>query len=544
MPFITVPQLRCHQASSKTIRISYTLQGNGARLVALIPGLCTPSTMYWTMADHINDVAPDEYTTVAIDNRGIGESDAPPLAASFSDGLRGRFAYSSEILAQDAWDVLDAVRANRGESTDSAYGSRKPFQPEVGIVGHSMGAMIAQRMVMLRPQSVRFCALLSSHSGGLFNYIPTICSPTIILALLRIVINRFDAGAIALANLDFHFSSAFLEEFISHDVYRRRGLKRGAVAALAAEGRRRFVDALAAGRTGIAKRRRRRDVYFARYMGRDFDWASGAGPEVVRSSSHSGSATHPDSAAGSGHVVEGGPSTTPFASPAKASHPDSSERNETNNLVQNDTSEQPNPGNASRTGPAAADAPPQQPVLQHLATAALHRLWPSEQKKIRTCRRLRVLVVAGMGDHVIPPLCSRSLARGVGATAYVEVPGAHFVFDERAAHVNALVELGLRGAFGTGDQPGSQAGAWAGAGASEPGLDEAFGGDDGPQCRCPWCAENEEPSGATTRRSSSAPWESSEEQNVDVAYDPQQENSRGFVSFRRYLPGNLRHRRP
>jgi pimeloyl-ACP methyl ester carboxylesterase len=408
MPFVGVPvRPGDSQSAAPPVRIAYTLCGHGPRLVALIPGLCTPASMYNEMSAHLGALHAAEYTTVAIDNRGIGESDAPPLAASVRDALCGRVAYSPDVLARDAWAVIDAVRRG-GRPEGGAGGGGGEFCGEVGLVGHSMGGMIAQRMVVLRPRAVRFCALMSSHAGGLWNLVPT---PVALLAMLRAAVNRFDAGVVALANLDLHFTRPFLEQLVSRDPYSRQ--RRSALLALATEGKRRLSALSLAQTPGVVKRRKRRDVYFARYMQRDFDWATGVGRRGER--------------------------------------------------------EEPGP-----------------PSLQHLAVVLQHRLTRAEQRALRACARVHAIVIAGADDQVVTPLSSRSLARGIGAAAYVEVPGAHMVFDERAAHVNALVALGLRSAF-RGDQGEGGGGGAARDGAATAG-DDAFGGEDGSTCGCDWCS--------------------------------------------------------
>jgi hypothetical protein len=44
-------------------------------------------------------------------------------------------------------------------------------------------------------------------------------------------------------------------------------------------------------------------------------------------------------------------------------------------------------------------------------------------------------------------MASWTLARNIGAAAYIEIPGAHFIFDEQSAQVNHLIGLGLAAAF-------------------------------------------------------------------------------------------------
>jgi pimeloyl-ACP methyl ester carboxylesterase len=85
---------------------------------------------------------------VVFDNRGVGFSDAPP----FTEAL-----YNTTRLAQDALCVADAV----GWST-------------FVIVAHSLGGMIAQRVVLLAPTRVRGLLMASSRIvGGFWQSLPT-----------------------------------------------------------------------------------------------------------------------------------------------------------------------------------------------------------------------------------------------------------------------------------------------------------------------------------------------------------------------------------
>jgi pimeloyl-ACP methyl ester carboxylesterase len=402
MSSIVVPEHRPPQ-NAAALRIFYAAHGCGPRLVVLVPGLLTPGSMYTKLAAHLTSPENSPYTVLAVDNRGSGASGAP---------LAHPRAYSPDALARDAWAVVDAVRRERG----------RRYDPEVGLVGHSMGGMVVQRMVVLRPRAVRFCALLGTHAGGLWNLVPTL---GVFLAGLRVALNGFDAGAVAMANLDMHFTPPFLEQHVSRDPYahgeRQQWGRRGSLADLATEGRRRVGEAMAT--EGVLERRKRRDVYFARYMGRDFEWATKA--DMVHTTGE----------------AEGGEEREAFSS-----------------------------------APAAAAA------LGHLLVVVQHRLRAVEQRAFRRCLRLRTLVLAGVEDKVVAPLSSRALAHGVGAVAYVELPGAHFFFDERAAHVNALVALGLRSAFrnGSREHDGAEV------------DDEAFGGREGHDCACAWCMQGGE----------------------------------------------------
>jgi pimeloyl-ACP methyl ester carboxylesterase len=85
-----------------------------------------------------SDALASGHHVVTFDHRGHGESDAPPDAAS----------YSLDRLALDTLAVADAVGANR-------------FR----LLGHSMGGMVARRVVLAHPQRVDALVLMDTSPG-------------------------------------------------------------------------------------------------------------------------------------------------------------------------------------------------------------------------------------------------------------------------------------------------------------------------------------------------------------------------------------------
>src|SRR6516225_1107338 len=98
-------------------RIYWDEQGDGEP-VLLIMGLGYTSHMWYRS----RPLLATQYRTVALDNRGVGRSDAPP----------GPYAIS--MMASDAATVLDAAEV------ESAY-----------VFGVSMGGMIAQEFALQCP---------------------------------------------------------------------------------------------------------------------------------------------------------------------------------------------------------------------------------------------------------------------------------------------------------------------------------------------------------------------------------------------------------
>ena len=113
-------------------RIHWDEQGQGEP-VLLIMGLGYPSYLWHRTRPALNE----RYRTIALDNRGSGQSDAPPGP------------YSIALMASDAAAALDAAEL------ESAH-----------VFGLSMGGMIAQEFALQYPARVRSLILGCTAPGG------------------------------------------------------------------------------------------------------------------------------------------------------------------------------------------------------------------------------------------------------------------------------------------------------------------------------------------------------------------------------------------
>ena len=113
-------------------RIHWDEEGSGAPLL-LIMGLGW-SSHAWHRS---RPVLSEKYRTIALDNRGVGRSEAPPGP------------YSITQMAADAAAVLNAARVNTAH-----------------IFGISMGGMIAQEFALQYPHKVRSLILGCTAAGG------------------------------------------------------------------------------------------------------------------------------------------------------------------------------------------------------------------------------------------------------------------------------------------------------------------------------------------------------------------------------------------
>jgi 3-oxoadipate enol-lactonase len=113
-------------------KIYWDEEGSGEPLL-LIMGLSYPSYMWHRM----RPVLAKRFRTIALDNRGVGQSDVPPGP------------YSIALMASDAAAVLDAARVQSAR-----------------VFGISMGGMIAQEFALQYPKRVLSLILGCTASGG------------------------------------------------------------------------------------------------------------------------------------------------------------------------------------------------------------------------------------------------------------------------------------------------------------------------------------------------------------------------------------------
>lgn len=114
------------------IHIHYETEGSGDPLV-LISGLGYNKWQWHKIAPGLAE----HFQVVAFDNRGVGETDAPPGP------------YSAQMLAADTAGLLEALNL-----------------PRAHIMGHSMGGFIAQAMALDYPDKVDKLILAATNFGG------------------------------------------------------------------------------------------------------------------------------------------------------------------------------------------------------------------------------------------------------------------------------------------------------------------------------------------------------------------------------------------
>jgi 3-oxoadipate enol-lactonase len=123
-------------APSGEVQIAYELVGTGEP-VLLIHGLGYDRYGWGPLPD----LLAEEFRVGLFDNRGVGESDAPPGP------------YTTRMLADDAEAVLDAAGFERAH-----------------VVGTSLGGMVAQELVLAHPERVNRLVLACTTPGSLRAY--------------------------------------------------------------------------------------------------------------------------------------------------------------------------------------------------------------------------------------------------------------------------------------------------------------------------------------------------------------------------------------
>jgi pimeloyl-ACP methyl ester carboxylesterase len=118
------------------VRLAYEVRGSGAPLL-LVHGL---GYARWGWEPVLDPFA-ERFRVVAFDNRGVGESDAPPGP------------YTARVLAEDAVAVLDAAGIDRAH-----------------VVATSLGGMAAQELAVGWPGRVERLVLACTTPGGAQAY--------------------------------------------------------------------------------------------------------------------------------------------------------------------------------------------------------------------------------------------------------------------------------------------------------------------------------------------------------------------------------------
>ena len=170
-------------AYNQEARIYWDERGAGTPLL-LIMGLGYASCMWHRSRPMLSE----KYRTIAMDNRGVGQSDVPPGP------------YSIPVMAADAAAVLDAAGIQRAH-----------------VFGVSMGGMIAQEFALQYPQRVHSLILGCTAAGG-----PTakVAEPSVLMALRTLA--ELPAEQAAQSAVSFLYDTGTPQQVIDEDIAVRR----------------------------------------------------------------------------------------------------------------------------------------------------------------------------------------------------------------------------------------------------------------------------------------------------------------------------------
>ena len=166
------------------MKIAWDRRGNGAPLL-LIHGL---GYARWGWEPVLPELA-EQFDVILFDNRGIGESDAPPGP------------YTVAEMAADAVQVLDEAGVARAH-----------------VVGTSLGGMIAQELALAHPERVDRLVLACTTPGGQKAH----PMPQVTVALMAeaatlepaVALRRFVENALAPATVEAH--PEIVEQIMAH----------------------------------------------------------------------------------------------------------------------------------------------------------------------------------------------------------------------------------------------------------------------------------------------------------------------------------------
>jgi pimeloyl-ACP methyl ester carboxylesterase len=164
-------------AQLSKVRLEYFPHGDGPEKVVFIHGF-EASARIWAMTQAA--LSADRYTSIAINNRGAGGSEAPPDEADF--GVQIFAADAAELVEQLGWDRFTLVGHSLGGATAAQFAVDHPgrlkglvlldpsdpdgYRPGLPTEGPELDALIDRRMaVRLRAQS-ETQARTAADAGG------------------------------------------------------------------------------------------------------------------------------------------------------------------------------------------------------------------------------------------------------------------------------------------------------------------------------------------------------------------------------------------
>ena len=144
-------------AQLSKVGLEYFEHGHGPERIVLIHGF-QASARIWAM---VQEALPaDRYTTIAINNRGAGNSDAPPNESDF--GVQPFAADAHELVLRLGWDQFTLVGHSLGGATVAQQVWPKTDERKLGLPTDASRGLSKLGWLKALKNSARNCSLKRS----------------------------------------------------------------------------------------------------------------------------------------------------------------------------------------------------------------------------------------------------------------------------------------------------------------------------------------------------------------------------------------------
>lgn len=137
------------QGRGGPFKISWDIHGTGPVKLVFLMGLGTFKSGWQRQTLHFGHERSTTYSVLSLDNRGMGDSDAPTMR------------YSTSEMARDALEVLEHIGWLPPHSLDPSTTLTRSLH----VIGISMGGMIAQELACLVPTALSSLNLISTAAA-------------------------------------------------------------------------------------------------------------------------------------------------------------------------------------------------------------------------------------------------------------------------------------------------------------------------------------------------------------------------------------------
>ncbi|CAN8101034.1 unnamed protein product [Discula destructiva] len=140
------------QGRGGPLKIAWEIHGSGPIRLVFLMGLGSFKSGWQRQTLHFGHERSSQYSVLSLDNRGIGDSDAPLMR------------YSTSEMARDALEVLEHI-GWLPPNADAADAAALALPRTLHVIGISMGGMIAQELACLVPTAISTLNLISTAAA-------------------------------------------------------------------------------------------------------------------------------------------------------------------------------------------------------------------------------------------------------------------------------------------------------------------------------------------------------------------------------------------